>query len=38
MTMSEMVPTWDSGVQKMADTFISKGGFIPACQKGFNEL
>jgi len=36
--MGELIPTWNNGIQEMANTFAGEGGFIPACQQGFNDL
>lgn len=36
--MENMIPTWDSSIQHMADTFAGEGGFIPTCTDAFEEL
>lgn len=36
--MESMIPTWDSSIQHMADTFAGEGGFIPTCTDAFEEL
>lgn len=36
--MSELVPTWDDGIQQMINKFTAEGGFIPTCEQAFREL
>lgn len=36
--MSELVPTWDDGIQQMINKFAAEGGFIPTCEQAFREL
>ncbi len=36
--MGELVPMWKSGIQEMADTITGEGGFLPACQDGFEAI
>ena len=36
--IDQLVPQWNSGIQKMADAFAGAGGFIPACQQGFDDI
>lgn len=33
-----LVPTWDSGVQQMMESFTGEGGLLPACSEAFGEL
>jgi hypothetical protein len=37
-TMEQIVPTWNSGVQQMMESFAGEGGLIPACSGAFGEL
>ena len=37
-TMEQIVPTWNSGVQQMMESFAGEGGLIPACSEAFGEL
>ena len=36
--MEDLVPTWNSGVEQMADTMAGEGGFIPATKDAMEEL
>lgn len=36
--MSQLVPQWDIGIQKMIDKFTAQGGFLPVCRDAFTEL
>ena len=36
--MGQLVPTWNSGIQEMTNTFVGEGGFLPACIQAFNDI
>ena len=37
--IGEMVPAWNSGIQKMVDTVVNdEGGFIPVMDRAFEEI
>ena len=38
LIMEELIPTWTSGVQQMADTLNGEGGFESVCQETFDKL
>ena len=38
LIMEELIPTWTSGVQQMADTLSGEGGFESVCQETFDKL
>ena len=36
--MNDLIPYWNSGVQKMADSFAGEGGFLGVCKDAFEQL
>ena len=33
-----LIPSWDAGIQHMADTFVNENGFLNVCKDAFEEL
>ena len=36
--MGDLVPAWKSGIQEMTDTVVGSGGFLPTCEKAFDNI
>lgn len=36
--MDQMIPQWNTGIQKMIDKFAGEGGFGPTCEGALNKL
>lgn len=36
--MGDLVPTWKSGIQEMTNTVVGSGGFLPVCEKAFDNI
>ena len=36
--MGDLVPAWESGIQKMSDKVAGQGGFIPTCKDAFDAI